>query len=369
MPILPRGTLVSERILITGGRATGFDYLRFVLAISVILFHTVVTALGAEAQSRAVQTNLGLILQAILPMFFALSGFLVAGSLDRSKSIAVFLGLRIFRIFPALAVDTLFCALVLGPVFTTLAMSDYFAHPQFKTYFLNIIGDIHYILPGVFESNPTPKVNGQLWTIPVELECYILLTLLALLRFHRFRWMMFATLVVLLVVLEGRVLLGLSAPWGGRLLLLCFLCGVVCYQFRERVRLSPHAFVVAAIASLVCFRFENLNYLSPIPITYVTVYLGLLNPKKSKFLESGDYSYGLFLYGFPLQQALVATVPAAREWYWNAVLAVPLALVFSVMSWHLVEKRVLARKGWLFTAQAHWDTVLARTRRALPGSK
>lgn len=364
------GTLVSDRITATGGRATGFDYLRFGLAVSVILFHTVITGYGPEIQTKVAQTNPGLLLQIILPMFFALSGFLVAGSLERSKSVLVFLGLRVLRIFPALAVDTLFCALILGPIFTTLALSSYFSHPDFKVYFLNIIGNIHYFLPGVFTDNPSPRVNGQLWTIPVELECYVVLTVLALLGIHRFRWAMLAIFALLLVALEARVLMGLSEAWSGRVLLLCFLCGVVTYQFRDRIWLSLPVFVVSVVLSLVCHKFPTLTYLAPIPVTYVTVYLGLRNPRKSRLLQSGDYSYGLFLYGFPIQQALVALTPAARLWYWNAAMAVPVALVFSIMSWHLVEKRVMARKGMLQTAHAHWAAVLSRARMALfPSSR
>ena len=359
------GTLASDRITATGGRATGFDYMRFLLAISVILFHTLITSYGVETQSRVTGSPAGKIWLVILPMFFALSGFLVAGSLERSKSIGVFLGLRVLRIFPALAVDTLFCALILGPLLTTLALSDYFGHPEFRAYLLNIIGDIHFTLPGVFETNPSHKVNGQLWTIPVELECYIVLTVLALARCHRHRWLMLCASAVALVALEGRVLLSMSEPWDSRLLLLCFLCGVTCYLYRDHVRLSPAGALLAVAATVFCMSSQRWYYLECLPLTYLTVCLGLLNPTKSKFLESGDYSYGLFLYGYPLQQVLVAWVPAAREWYWNALLAVPLALVFSMLSWHLIEKRVMARKHLLFAAHARWDAVWQKMRNAL----
>lgn len=354
------GPLVSDRIVATGGRSTGFDYLRFLLSISVILFHTIITSYGLEAQRQATRSPLGFLLEAILPMFFALSGFLVAGSLERAKSIAVFLGLRVLRIFPALAVDTLFCALILGPLLTTFALTSYFTDGMFWSYFLNILGIIHFNLPGVFETNPVRAVNGQLWTIPLELECYIALTVLALFGFHKRRMWMLAACVGLTALLEIRVLLGMSDAWSGRLLPLCFLFGVVCFLFRDYVRLTVPMFLMALVAGYFCLRIDELSYLGAIPLTYITVYLGLFNPRKSTLLESGDYSYGLFLYGFPIQQALMAILPSAREWYWNALLAVPVALAFSVISWHLVEKRVLARKPLLFAAHAKWESFLAR---------
>ena len=355
---------VGERIKITDGRASGFDYLRFVLAVSVIIFHSAITSYGAEQQERLNSSILGGVVNIILPMFFALSGFLVAGSLERSKSISVFLGLRLFRIVPALAVDTAFCALLLGPLMTTLPLANYANSAEFHAYFLNIIGDIHFTLPGVFQANPSKLVNGQLWTIPVELECYLVLTGLALLGFHRKKSWLFFTVIFLTTLLEGRVLGGMSAPWASRQLLLCFITGVLFFAYRDQIRLSMWAFCLAVSVSFACVEFQSLQYLAGFPVAYVTVYLGLRNPTRWNFLQSGDYSYGLFLYGFPIQQLVVALFPMVREWYWNSLICVPLALLFAMASWHLVEKRVLARKTHIFSARDQWGNLclLAKTK-------
>jgi peptidoglycan/LPS O-acetylase OafA/YrhL len=123
----------------------------------------------------------------ILPMFFALSGFLVAGSLERCRTLVGFLSMRALRILPALAMEIVLSALVLGPLVTDLPTAAYFGDPEFARYFLNIIGDIHYHLPGVFVTNPLASVNQQLWTIPFELECYVALAVLASLGLHRQR--------------------------------------------------------------------------------------------------------------------------------------------------------------------------------------
>src|ERR1700761_7226647 len=126
----------------------------------------------------------------LLPMFFALSGFLVAGGHERSNTLITFFGLRIFRIMPALTVEVLLSALILGPLLTTVTRTDYFVNPEFWSYFLNVIGGIHYYLSGVFLANPVTVVNGQLWTVRWELVCYIVLAVLAIAGiFQRRHWL------------------------------------------------------------------------------------------------------------------------------------------------------------------------------------
>ncbi|MYM32533.1 acyltransferase family protein [Duganella sp. CY15W] len=357
---------LSDRMDATGGRPTGFDYLRFGLATLVICFHAIITCYGPEVQRDITSSFPGVAWNLILPMFFALSGFLVAGSLERQKSIAVFLGLRVFRIFPALAMDTLVCALLLGPLLTTLPLADYLSHPQFHAYFQNILGIIHFELPGVFDSNPSHKVNGQLWTIPVELECYIVLGVLGLLGLRRYRRVMLLIFCALLAYSQAKIQLRGEDAHLGRVLLLCFCSGVSFYQFREFIRLNAVAALVALAAAVACLAYPKAGYFMALPATYVTVYLGLLNPRKSTFLESGDYSYGIFLYGYPLQQVVVQLVPFGREWYGNLLLSIPLALLFAMASWHLVEKRVMAHKAVLFTLHQGWTTLLERLKSSGP---
>src|SRR5262249_6839314 len=114
------------------------------------------------------------VIPALVPSFFALSGYLVAGSFERCRTIGMFIGLRVLRIFPALSVETILSAFILGPIFTIYSLGDYFSNPLLFSYLGNIVGHVQFELPGVFETNPDPHVvNGQLWTVPYELYCYI----------------------------------------------------------------------------------------------------------------------------------------------------------------------------------------------------
>jgi peptidoglycan/LPS O-acetylase OafA/YrhL len=104
---------------------SGFDYLRLVLAISVIVWHSVAVCYGGVIQAEFFGGPLRPLLYSIVPAFFALSGFLVASSLERNK-IPQFVTLRIMRIFPALVVEVFISALVIGPLLTTFTWRMYF---------------------------------------------------------------------------------------------------------------------------------------------------------------------------------------------------------------------------------------------------
>jgi peptidoglycan/LPS O-acetylase OafA/YrhL len=286
-------------------------------------------------------------------MFFALSGFLVAGSLERCRTLVSFYGLRLLRIIPALFMEVMISALIIGPVFSNLTIENYFADSRFWVYFLNIVGDIHYVLPGVFSSNPVPDVvNGQLWTVPFELQCYIALGALAAIGVVQNRRLLVAVVFVGQCLWaweaykrggDGNLMFGPTGP----ILILCFLVGVLFFLYREHIILSKSIFLVALSVSIALILLPRGTYYAAIPVTYVTVYVGLANPKKLPFLFSGDYSYGLYLYGFPIQQAVASIGPPTHHWYVNLGATLVLGFLIAWFSWRFVEKPSLALRRYL----------------------
>jgi peptidoglycan/LPS O-acetylase OafA/YrhL len=331
--------------------------MRLLLAIGVICFHTAVTSYGADAQTRLQYSLWWEPFGLILPMFFALSGFLVAGSLERCKTLFMFLGLRAIRILPALAVEIFISALILGPLFTTESTRAYFSAPEFHDYFLNILGDIHYHLPGVFTSNPNDAVNGQLWTVPYELICYIVIAGLALVGAVRDRRKLLAALAMFYVLQIGHTIIhprhfnGLATGWS---LVMMFLAGITLYRYRDTVPWNQKLALVSLALGLVLIAVPNGDRFEALPLAYVTVYLGLLNPRRHRLLLSGDYSYGLFLYGFPIQQACVALGFARGSWYFNLAAAIPATFAVAVISWWLIEKPTLKSRALLKLIEAEY---------------
>lgn len=343
------GETIQSRLSSVHGVTSGWDYLRISLAVCVLAIHSGLSSYGTAAATEMWRSPFRAPMVAVLPMFFALSGFLVSGSVIRSKTILEFILLRALRIVPALLVEILLSALVLGPLFTMRPLAVYFSGHEFWQYLLNVIGWIHYFLPGVFAANPFPGVvNSSLWTIPFELECYLALVVFALFGLIRRRNVFLFLVVVLNIALAVAFYLQYEDVYGerspGRLLVVAFLAGVIIYLWRDRIVLNFKCFFAASAASLALLTWPETEFLAAFPIAYVTVYLGLTSPPKNWFLMTGDYSYGLYLFAFPIQQSYTFLFPAGRYWWANSTFALALGLLYAAFSWHVIEKRVLARK-------------------------
>lgn len=352
-----------DRIQATNGRSSGFDYTRVILAIVIILSHGMMTSYGAAKQDLVLAHFWARPILFLVPMFFSLSGFLVAGSWERCRTMVAFLGLRVLRIFPALSAQVVLSALIIGPILTTYTLHAYFRDPLFFQFLWNAVGHTQYLLPGVFTHNPDQAVNGQLWTVPFEFYCYIALTVLALFGVVKRRWMLLAALIgvqFLLAVHAIRTTHAATMPLSGALVSVCFMWGLALYRFRDRVPASGKLALLCLVVSYCGLMIPNGKYFVTLPIAYFTNYIGLLNPPRDRYLMSGDYSYGLYVFSYPVQQ-VIASYPQMRIWWLNDLIALPISLLIAYVSWHLLEKRALGLRGRLVDFEG-W--ILTQWRRA-----
>jgi peptidoglycan/LPS O-acetylase OafA/YrhL len=348
-----RGSTITlaDRLSAEGGHPYGFDYLRLVLATSVVALHSFVTTHDLADDHDLWRSPLRAVLRLILPMFFALSGFLVAGSLFRSATLAEFAILRLLRIAPALMVEIALSALILGPIVTEYSLAEYFKDRQFFVYFLNSVGDIHFTLPGVFLHNPRPRlVNGSLWTIPFEALCYVVLAALALAGIVRRRAVFTTAVAIAIVGLTLKLLPagGVTLAPPGAFLVFSFLAGIAFFLYRDRVKWDVRLFVLAVIGSLALLYCDRLVPLAIAPLAYATVYLGVTRPRKTVLLR-GDYSYGIYLFAYPIQQTYVLLFPLHRSGIFCFLLAFPVSVAYAMFSWHCIEKPILRKKKQLAT--------------------
>lgn len=352
---------IGEALDRSGGISPGFDLLRVALAISVVSYHGLTVTTGRTD----IVGPVWLLCESILPMFFALSGFLIIAS-ARRLSLGEFAIHRGLRIFPALAVEIVFSAVVIGGLFTTTPLLDYYTSRPFVGYFLNIFGDIHYFLPGVFENNPHwGIVNASLWTIPWELGLYGLMAVLiitGLIRNSRFLLVLGLATIALPVITtfltghqeqeHGSSLASILTSWEFRVVPF-FLAGALFYLLRYRIPASkPLAIalvLLVAIGTAVIPTEWDGPYLNLVlcpVLTYLTVFIGVSKLPKLPLFGRGDYSYGIYLYGYPVQQMVHTTGLDGGTWWLNAALALPAIVLFAVFSWHVIERPILRRRHW-----------------------
>ncbi len=334
-------------------RDNNFNLLRASAAWSVLFFHSYV--LTGTPLTSWFDTHIGRHVGFYaVNLFFFISGFLVTQSIERSNFSRRYLTLRFIRLIPPLCVAMLVSILLVGPLVTTLPIDNYFADLADWLYLAitTSMKDMHFTLPGVFASNHYPDiVNGSLWTLTQEMRLYIWLFLLVQLGVLRNRYLLFVTTAGIFTLYFSRSIqietaFHLDEAWREKshnilLVYLYFFLGFLAAQLAHLLPVGwKYALLPATMAA--CFQDTVLHDLS---IALLAGYLVLLLAYRSGnyfhlYNKLGDYSYGTYLYAFPIQQILVWEFP--RLGFTELVLyATPAALCCAFISWHFVEKPLM----------------------------
>jgi peptidoglycan/LPS O-acetylase OafA/YrhL len=317
-------------------RRNGFDLLRLLAALSVVVSHSVAVGEGRPRDQPLLAWSGQLTLGEIgVAVFLIISGYLVTASAEHRDARSFVLA-RGLRIFPALVVVVAASIFVLGPLMTT--DPDYWSDIRTAVYALNALLVAVPTLPGVFEGNSFGAVvNGSLWTIAYEVMFYTGLIVLVTLGFGGRRWLL-ATLGGLLlatVLVPESMLFRLGAFFAG---------GAVIYRLRGSLPLTWPAAIICAgtVAVAGHLGFGLVPALATVG-AYLLVTLAFRLPPFDA-ARYGDLSYGIYLTAFPIQQALTQLGGGQMAWWANASLAIPLAGLAAFALWHGVEKRALAMK-------------------------
>ncbi len=344
--------------ILATGRDNNFNLIRFLAAFAVLYSHSYSIVLGMESNAEPFAGRIGYTLGGIaVDVFFITSGFLVTASLLRLDSFKAFFRARALRIFPALLPMSILLACILGPWFTTLSVRDYFSHADvYKFIFKNatILTGWKDKLPGVFENLPLkPAVNGSLWTLPFEMRCYMGVALMWFVaaafksdRTARFAWMIAAFTVSMLAGFWIAHSTGYR-HWHTFRLLYMFFSGAMMYVLRDRIRMQH--WIAGLLATSLCVFGVLLPagffWIYPPVVGYLILYCAYVpGGWLRQFNRLGDYSYGIYIYAFPVQQALVASIPGISVPSLIAMAGL-ITLALAMLSWHLVEKRALRLKS------------------------
>ncbi|MGI9579611.1 acyltransferase family protein [Chryseobacterium sp. RRHN12] len=342
-------------------RSNNFDFLRLVFASLVVITHSYALSGAAQGDPLSQLTH-GQMEFSYLGVhgFFIISGYLIFKSLLRCKGLPDFYWKRLLRLFPALLV-VLFLTVLLAPAVYESTVpylkntSVYTYIPQNLTLFFRQKG-----IDGVFETNPYKhSINGSLWTICYEFSMYVMVSFLFFIREKTF-----VKIVVILLFISSYILsifhpyflyglfhklaLGSNHFYN----LMCFFAGGMVLTYLNTNKRTENILIILSFIVLVVSLYLNIfRYTCYITMPLLVILIG---KSSTRYLNKvgeviGDTSYGIYIYSFPIQQALMYFFKLDTAMLF--IFSLPLSILLGYISWHLIEKKALGYKD-LFTEKA-----------------
>jgi len=333
-----------------------FDALRLLLAGTVVYSHSwLLGGFGEEPfyawdKHQAIAGEIGVL------GFFGLSGFLVGASWQRARSVGDFFTRRARRILPGYWACLLVTAFALAPAIYFFRRGGLAGYPWFDaggaTYVLCNVGLYvrQWTIAGVLAGAPYDgSLNGSLWSLFPEFCCYVGLAAVGLAGLTRQRRYLLVVLTALLLFLNAvhavsadigtpalpaPVVLAVLTPYP-----IAFAVGL-CAQAWER-ELAPGwpAATVLLLVTVLLLRWGGFRAAAPLIVPLLVIHAGLAVALPLR----ADWSYGLYIYAFPVQQLLACFAPLRTSWPLFFGVSLAVALAFAAASWHLVESRFLRR--------------------------
>ncbi len=328
----------------TYNQANNFDFIRIFAALLVLYSHHFALTGQLEPQFLGLTTFGG----AAVFIFFSVSGYLVTSSWYNDPNFLRFSIKRILRIWPGLILVVLLSTFILGPVVSKIKFDEYF-HDPITTFYLRWIWlKESYYLPGVFGGNPYKgAVNGSLWTIPLEVKCYVVIALLGALNVLKIKPLFFCLILLYLVwfFFKSSPDLGNQVRYS-RQLGAYFLMGSALY-LTEKIWINKKIIILIAIFAigfaLYKSGYKNTSLLLVIP-SAVILFGVSSTPFLSKFGRYGDPSYGIYLFAFPVQQTTIMYMLPSINFYTSLFISGAVTIGLAYISWYLVEKQAIKLK-------------------------
>ena len=341
--------------------ANNLDFMRFAAALAVLISHCY-PVFGERFDLLQHWTGWLTLGGVAVAVFFIMSGFLIAQSWARDPNAFRFLRNRALRILPALYVLILVSFLVAGPLLTELPLPAYFsgdniagALSQFGVFWLK-----DYV-PGVFAHNILAgDFNGSLWTIPQEVACYLAAVMLGVLGLFSNRWTVTATAVAtfglyiwftyftatdpVVLNMQAKTMAGNAA---------FFFAGSAFYFWWPLLPKLHGLYALAVLVAILALGGSRAPVVLHIILPFLVMSMALHPTRRlSKFGERGDYSYGIYLYAFPVSQSVMYFLGPSVTLPGLMVLSTVGTLICAYLSWRFVEAPSLTLKRYGLPAVA-----------------
>jgi peptidoglycan/LPS O-acetylase OafA/YrhL len=331
-------------------KINNFDFLRLLFASLVIIHHAF--PLSGKLLNDPTffwsgeQLSIGTI---SVGSFFAISGYLILGSLNRSKNLLDYFSKRLIRLYPGLIVMLVFTFLLVLLIDHTLIKTN-----SFWSYFKSrsILYGSQFSIENLFVENPyTGVINGSLWTLGYEFTCYAMIASLYYFRKNlRIQEILTFALFALFYSLYN---LKISFHFLSRLYLdsskffefgTFFIAGMIMYYYKNNIKKITYSIIFLILLASVYFNI--FRFFFPL-IAVLVISFGRDSTKYINLIGSkiGDLSYGIYIYGFIIQQTLMHYFNL--NWILLTIISFVITFLLASLSWKFVEKPALKFKTLL----------------------
>lgn len=256
--------------------------------------------------------------------FFFLSGMLVTNSLITKKNPVSFVLSRFMRIYPAFFVTLLVLVFIVGPIFTEKSLIGYFNSHETWHFFLNNARlRTQFVISSVWQDRLYTSIDASLWTIPVEVCCYVALLFSFLLcRYFKLKPWMFllpACIISLLPIEHILYLIGKDFTIVNPVHIFCFTIGTAMSLHKESIHITRTTIIIALVVCVITWRWTNvIRYLFPIVVSIILLYATSTSPLVN-IRPKHDISYGIYLWHWPIYQVLFTYISGVGPYLFFAI--------------------------------------------------
>ena len=339
-----------------------FDFVRLFLSVVVVISHSKMIGFGQQEYGlniRDIQSFVTLGAFAVFG-FFAISGFLITSSLLNSRSISEFIEKRFRRILPGFWACLILTAIFFAPLYYWLSGNSFLEY--FTKFGLNghqyIWNNITTEIKVGYIGNTLDKaikkeINGPLWSLIFELKAYTFLVLFYFFGIFKNKYLVLLPFIFFWFS-HYQVVFNTSyniwfTNWVGDYKLAClfsyFFAGSFLYVWKEKIFWNWTFFILSILLLYLGLFLDQFALFAPLCLTYSILFISFALPIKNLGKKFGDYSYGIYIYSWPIQNVLFLCGFASFGLLSYTVVSILLSIIAGFLSWHLVEKRFLRRKA------------------------
>ncbi len=317
-----------------------FDIARHFAALMVLFSHHHALSGLHEPGIEGFETYGGM---AVI-IFFSISGFLITKSAIRSSDFISFMTKRSKRIFPALIVCAIITNVLLSFIFTPSMPFLESLSRTVEVFTLNGAG-LSATSPDFIHSQ---LINGSLWTLPLEVACYFIVGIILSIGNNKNFYILILIIFISLSVYTLTNVVGLNVLSIPMSLFpvratAFFIGSIMALHVEKWNNFKIKSFILIALILFAYGSKDNpVNYIISCLMLFSVATIVLCISFKDPVIKGRfDYSYGIYIYSFPVQQIIISKTHFG--FYTGMLISAVIVLFLACASWHLIENKFLKR--------------------------